>query len=302
MEKNHGLNRLSEYITVSHVFSALHVDFGEIFTKLPQDAPIQEDVHDFPELLYITQGRHQVFLDGQSHILSAGQLIIYGPNVRHWSTATSRAVGEIISFDTDSTAILPCYNRVITPNADQRKLLMQIFSISQGLFRNAPQGTDLQWMIPCREAESWDLHRLKSLLELFFLELHQSLPENVPQPEEKINQRRYRREEFQLLADYMESHMGSPVTLEQISRDCSMGVDKIKKLFHWQCGCSPMAWLAERRIDAAKAAIRSTSQTFAQIAGQLGFCSPAHFSRSFKEKTGLTPSEYARSVKNIPDK
>ena len=153
-------------------------------------------------------------------------------------------------------------------------------------------------MIPCEEAENRDLHRLKNLLELFLLELYQNLPEHSPQPEEKVNLRRYRQEEFRLLADYMERRLDQRLTLEQVARDCSMSVDKIKRLFRWQCGCGPMAWFAARKIDAAKAAIRSSGKTFSQISEQLGFCSTAHFSRSFKEKTGMTPYEYKQSFKS----
>ena len=38
---------------------------------------------------------------------------------------------------------------------------------------------------------------------------------------------------------------------------------------------------------------------FTEIADRLGFCSLHYFSRTFKKKTGLTPSEYLKKVNKI---
>ena len=38
-----------------------------------------------------------------------------------------------------------------------------------------------------------------------------------------------------------------------------------------------------------------------QIAGRLGFQSPHYFSRRFRQATGMSPSEYERSVKMLSE-
>jgi AraC-like DNA-binding protein len=43
--------------------------------------------------------------------------------------------------------------------------------------------------------------------------------------------------------------------------------------------------------------IRENSMTFTQIAEALQYSTVHHFSRQFKEKFGITPTEYAKSVR-----
>ena len=299
MEKNPEENKLPVYISVSHIFSTLHVDFPAIGAHYKaENRPDPGDIHDFPELLYIQQGHHHVLLDGVLYELSAGQLIIYAPNVHHIGDGTSTAIGQIISFDTASPEIELYYNRVITPGPEQKRMLQRIFSISQGLFSGPKPGSGLRWMIPCDRAEVRDLQKLKNLLELFLLELYQYLPQADNPLESGINHRRYQQSELDRMLRYLQSHLREPLTLEQLARDCSMSVDKVKRLFRRQCGCGPIAYFNMLKIDAAKNMIAETSLNFTQIAEQLGFHTVGYFSRLFKEKSGMTPSEYARTIKN----
>jgi len=46
------------------------------------------------------------------------------------------------------------------------------------------------------------------------------------------------------------------------------------------------------KIDRAKKLITETELSFTEISSILGFSSSAYFSRTFKKKTGVTPSQY----------
>jgi AraC-like DNA-binding protein len=52
-------------------------------------------------------------------------------------------------------------------------------------------------------------------------------------------------------------------------------------------------------IEEAKNKLRNSKQTVSEISYQLGFEYPNYFSRLFKRKTKLSPSEYRKSVKSI---
>jgi AraC family transcriptional activator of pobA len=47
-----------------------------------------------------------------------------------------------------------------------------------------------------------------------------------------------------------------------------------------------------RLIELAKKQLFSTNKTISQIAYELGFNYPQHFTRLFKQKIGLSPNEY----------
>lgn len=294
-------NRLPVYISVSHVFSALSVDFSAMHAMFQSEKrKLRGDIHNFPELLYIRQGHHRVLLDGIPYDLSAGQLIIYAPNVYHVGDDISSAQGEIISFDTASPEMHLYYNRIITPGQNQKRMLLRIFSISQGLFSNAEPNSGQRWMVPCDRAEVRDLQKLKNLLELFLLDLYQDLPQAKAASEPGINQRRYQKSEIHQLIRYMHTHIHTTLTLFQLAQNCSMSVDKVKRLFRRHCGCGPIAYFNSIKIDSAKKMIEESTLSFTQISEHLGFHSIGYFSRLFKAKTGMTPSEYARAIKNKP--
>jgi len=61
------------------------------------------------------------------------------------------------------------------------------------------------------------------------------------------------------------------------------------KQFH---GCTPVQFLAQRRLALAAAALASSTDPISLIASRLGFRSHAYFSRCFREAYGLTPREY----------
>ena len=64
--------------------------------------------------------------------------------------------------------------------------------------------------------------------------------------------------------------------------------DLIKK----ETGKSALEFIQLKLIDLAKEKIFDTSKSVSEIAYELGFKYPQHFSRLFKQKVGLTPNEY----------
>ncbi|WP_245562240.1 helix-turn-helix domain-containing protein [Niabella aurantiaca] len=64
--------------------------------------------------------------------------------------------------------------------------------------------------------------------------------------------------------------------------------DLIKK----ETGKSAQEYIQNKIIDTAKNKIYDAGKTVNQIAYELGFKYPQHFTRLFKQKTGVTPNEY----------
>ena len=62
-----------------------------------------------------------------------------------------------------------------------------------------------------------------------------------------------------------------------------MSISKLKLLFKEQCGCGPVCYFIQLKIQAAKKMICDSSMSFTQIAEQLGFGSVHYFSNLFKE-------------------
>ena len=57
-------------------------------------------------------------------------------------------------------------------------------------------------------------------------------------------------------------------------------------------GITPQDLLRKARIKRACQLLRQTDKTVAEVAYACGFSDPKYFSRSFKQSTGLSPTEY----------
>ena len=92
------------------------------------------------------------------------------------------------------------------------------------------------------------------------------------------------------------------LTIETICRDNLTGRSQLQKIFRNAHGCGVIDFFTRMKIDAARQLIRNNQLNFTEIADRLGYNSVHYFSRQFKKLTGMTPSEYAVSIRSLSEK
>ena len=93
---------------------------------------------------------------------------------------------------------------------------------------------------------------------------------------------------------YLNDHYAENVTVEQLAGIAHYSVAQLSRLFHALTQLSPSDYIATVRVNAAKTLLKTTSKRISDIAAETGFFDHAHFIRTFKRKTGLTPAQYRR--------
>lgn len=97
---------------------------------------------------------------------------------------------------------------------------------------------------------------------------------------------------------YIEENLSSPPpTNEFLASLCSISCVYFRKLFVKKYGMPPLKYVTNLKIQKAKGLIISDFLSFGEIAQNCGFTSIYHFSKVFKNETGLTPTEYKKSKK-----
>ena len=76
-----------------------------------------------------------------------------------------------------------------------------------------------------------------------------------------------------------------------------VSVSQLKRVFREQVGQSVISYLTALRIGEAKRLIRQGNLTFTQIAECVGIESIYYFSNLFKKQTGMSPTEYEKTLK-----
>lgn len=83
-----------------------------------------------------------------------------------------------------------------------------------------------------------------------------------------------------------------PVDWHAVARACGTSTEVFRKRFRALSGKSPALYRAELLMMEAVRLLSSTDLSVKEIAYQLGYCDPFHFSKRFKHYSGLSPSGF----------
>lgn len=96
----------------------------------------------------------------------------------------------------------------------------------------------------------------------------------------------------------IEKDFGNPkLTNTILARECNISEIYFRKIFTEEYKLSPKQYLIEVRINKAKQLLTDGFLKINAVASQCGLTNQYHFCRIFKEKTGLTPTEYSKHNK-----
>lgn len=91
---------------------------------------------------------------------------------------------------------------------------------------------------------------------------------------------------FQLQEQYNE-----PVDMEKLANQCNMGYSHFRKMFKKYTGVSPLQYHNKFRLQKAKDLLVDSDKSVKKVALEVGFHSEHYFTRLFKKKMGVTPTE-----------
>ena len=89
----------------------------------------------------------------------------------------------------------------------------------------------------------------------------------------------------------MRENIAKNIDLELMAAENNIGYSYFRKMFKEYTGISPRQYHLELKIMRAKELLLSTDMNIKQICFELGFESSHYFSRFFKKKVGVSPSE-----------
>jgi AraC family transcriptional regulator len=98
------------------------------------------------------------------------------------------------------------------------------------------------------------------------------------------------------LRDYIDEHLSQPLTLGELADLACLSEYHLARMFRMSFGLPPAAWIAQQRIERARALLRTTSLPLAQVAAQCGYANASHFSHRFREAVGVAPMVYRQVV------
>ncbi len=94
--------------------------------------------------------------------------------------------------------------------------------------------------------------------------------------------------------DVIEATLGHPPTIDGLAHSVRVSASRLKRVFHDTVGQSVGAYIASRRMEAAKELLHSDLPV-SWVADEMGYATPEAFARAFRRHFGQSPRQYRAS-------
>ncbi|MNQ77727.1 HTH-type transcriptional activator Btr [compost metagenome] len=265
-------------------------------------------IHDYTQIAYVRKGMCNHQLRGKSLNVSRGDMFIISPGVEHSLSALEDQEFEVVLID-----FLPYL---------VREQLKPFSDTLQPLLYNSTEEISEQELSAL--PQPW-LHITKSK-QLLVEQLLQDIQDEFEHREAGyeyaictslvklliIMDREYRRARrsrnvqaaatsqhpIEEVKRYIQDNYSQDIPLEQGAFIANMAPAYFSTVFKKETGQNFVDYLNEVRIDRAMELIQRNMHTITQIGFQVGFHHLSHFIRTFKKRTGITPTEYKKTFGN----
>ena len=271
------------------------------YYDLPKGFSYQEESHNFWELSYVDRGSVIWRQNGESYLVNAGEMLLCKPNVHHtcqiWQDNTVSVVD--IEFYLEGTIPETFESKILILSEEEKQCMEAIVREAGQTYarfqdappvveplnklENAPYGSE---QIICNRLEELLIYACRNDRNV-----HKSSRLLSPNPAGgKLSD---------WVESYIQMHYHEKLSLSLLAQVHNVSVTQLKRCFRAEAGSSVIEYLTDVRIREAKRLIRENKLSMSQIAEAAGFSNIHYFSTVFKKQTGMTPTEYAQSVKKL---
>ncbi|MBR2440798.1 MAG: helix-turn-helix domain-containing protein [Lentisphaeria bacterium] len=265
------------------------------------DYPVQHEgdltdirhTHDFSELIIITSGGGEHWINGDTYQVKAGDIFLIQGNTEHYFEKRYKLDMFNIMFDDSylrehlrSLRSLSGFNAffLFEPTYRRSHKFKSHLQITPEAMR--PLMTKLQEMLDelKNERTGSDLILLAKALEIFvFISREYSRNKNP------MAHSLFRLGE---LISLLENNYTEHWTIRKISKIAAMAPSTLLPVFKKVTGYSPIEYLLQVRLSKAADLLEKTVKPISEIAEECGFPDSNYFSRQFKKRYNISPRDY----------
>ena len=94
--------------------------------------------------------------------------------------------------------------------------------------------------------------------------------------------------------ELMRTHLDRPLRMAQLAAICNFSTPHFTKLFKVQTGYTPKDYFTRLKMHQASQLLNNTGLSIKEIAQQVGYDDPLHFSRVFKQINAQSPTDHRK--------
>lgn len=266
--------------------------------------------HGFWEFVCVDKGEVLIGAGENTYRLKTGEMVFHEPDEFHWVNATGEIAPNlvVISFSSASKMMDFFRKKRFTLSGGERKVLAALIREAGHSLEGRLDDPYQKELVMAEKAAPAALQLMAIYLKQFLIMLYRRNREKAEDTYsetpvyEKTSKNNYEENLFAGITSYMKENIGRRLKLEQICRENLIGKAKLQKVVHQMTGMGVIDYFVCLKIEMAEEYIRNEKMNFSQIAEKLGYSSQHYFSRQFKTVAGMTPTEYALSIKAMAEK
>ncbi|MNR51475.1 Arabinose operon regulatory protein [compost metagenome] len=99
-----------------------------------------------------------------------------------------------------------------------------------------------------------------------------------------------------MLEHVSHNYMDCNLSLSTVAEELSLTPSYVTRYFKNKNGLPLMQYVSKIRIEKAKELLETTNLTIKEIVEQVGFVDENNFSRAFRKREGVSPSQYRSNL------
>ena len=248
--------------------------------------------HDFLEIAYVLSGEGKYRIDDRIYDVREGDLVIINSGVMHQALFCPQVEVPTTEFFVgfSNIRISGCpANYMPLPNGEC--VLHTTGELSQRLVR----------LCSSMEAENAVRRQgryfmLKSYLIQMLLLVIREQCEPMERPRGCDFETANRKYVVDKIVEYIEDHYNEKISLDQIAENMYLSPFYISRIFKSETGSAPIRRLINIRLEKAKELLEGGYQgSIQEVAAMVGYDDAYHFSKLFKKRYGVSPSQVRRN-------
>jgi AraC-like DNA-binding protein len=264
--------------------------------ELERDFIFKGKKHNFWEFIYIEKGEAGILADSTEYVLKEDEIIFHQPNEHHQMRAITANVKVVnIVFVCRDKAMSFFNKKVLSLDIAQKSLLSLILKEAAENFSSQLNVPFQAKLIKKKNAPFGGEQLIKTYLEQFLISLVRS--DSLALKKADLSEKNENEDRIvEAIVHYLKSNITNQLYLDDICKNICFSKSYIKQLFSRKKGEGIMQFFTSLKIDESKRLLREESLNITQISEMLGFSSVHYFSRVFKNRTGVSPRAYLKSV------
>ncbi len=280
------LKKFKQTISIGRIANIHYFEFTT-------DYHTRADKHEFCELVYVDNGMISVNSGSYSGWLNKNELILHKAGEMHSLSCPKDTAPNVIIIGFACSApeldVLTQAPVALPPTC--QKLLTEVIKEGRSVFL-PPYDIPTPNMKKRKEYPFGADQMIKLKLETLFIELIRYVENNKSGDATDVDGR------MNEIHNYISLNFREDINLDQLCFLFATNKTTICSSFKKQYGETIISFINRKRIQQAKALVRTDKYTLTEIAEMVGYSSVHYFCRVFKKQEGMSPSQYFKTIKS----